>query len=215
MSALKLPSFRNRVCLGFGWLMVLAVVIGMRAAGEPSDKVDSIRSSGGRLFAEPVELTVQPFAQSDPRWSEKFLGPTKETLGYMGCALTSVVMVLNYYGIKSNPGMFNQYLTTHSGYDDEGYLAFWRVSEFAPRTIHLAYQGACSHDSLDRNLIAGHPIIVQVTLADGGMHFVVVAGKRGLNYLVCDPAAYPTESPVRLQTISPRIDHEYLFLPNN
>jgi hypothetical protein len=206
-------SLRGRFGLAGVWLLLWAGLL-FPPAARASDGDSAIRSSGGKYFSERVELPVPAFSQSDPRWSEDPLGPTKDTLGYMGCTLTSVVMILNYYGVKTDPGFFNRYLKSHSGYDGDGYLAFGRVVDFAPKAIRLAYEGTCSYDSLDRNLLAGNPIIVQVRLEDGAMHFVVVAGKRGFDYLVCDPAVYPTGSLVPLGNVSSRIDYEYLFLRN-
>jgi hypothetical protein len=61
-------------------------------------------------------------------------------------------------------------------------------------------------------LLAGHPIIVQLTLPDGAFHFVVVVGKEGRNYLVRNPAVDPGHPLSQLAEISPRIDRQYLFL---
>jgi hypothetical protein len=51
---------------------------------------------------------VPAFAQDDPRWSQDLLGPTTDTLGDEGCTLTSIVMVLNFYGIHTDPSALNR-----------------------------------------------------------------------------------------------------------
>jgi hypothetical protein len=178
-------------------------------------QTQAIPSSGGAYFAHRVELPVPAFAQDAPKWTNVHLGPTTDTLGEEGCTLTSIVMVLNYYGIKTDPPRLNRYLTTHDGYDDEGYLAFDRIEPYSAGRIHLAESEVPSYRVLDENLLAGHPVIVQVTLPDGAMHFVVIAGKVGRDYLARDPAGDPRGPLSPLREISPAINWQYLFLKHN
>jgi hypothetical protein len=201
----------NRPILA-GSLVLALCLLSSRAAQESDDWSDSIPSCGGSFFSKTVNLPVAAFAQGDPRWSGQCLGSTSDTLEDEGCTLTSVVMVLNYYGIKTDPGHLNRFLSSHFGYDKDGLLSFEQVTTYAPERIRLVYQGICTYASLDRNLLAGHPVIIQVTLPDGGMHFVVVAGKQGYDYLVKDPAAYPDAGLIPLQQITSRIDREYIYL---
>ena len=175
-------------------------------------RADVVETSGGRYFQQRLELPVADFAQDDPRWADELLGPTNETLGDEGCTLTSIVMVLNYYHVRCDPSVLNRFLTVHGGYDDEGFLDFARVVDFAPDRIRLSYRGDPSYDALDRNLLARRPVIVQLTLSNGGRHFVVVMGKEGFDYLVRDPAAYPSSSLVPLKSLAPRIDHQFVYV---
>ena len=205
---------RDRL-LGIVWAsLLISFSLGQAFASEPAWP-DAIKSSGGHFFAKPVELPVADFAQDDPRWSQECLGPTNETLTDEGCTLTSVVMVLNFYGVRSNPSTLNHFLNAHDGFDREGLLDFDRVSAFASHRIQLAYQGAPSYDALDREILAHHPVIVQLTLYDGDRHFVVVVGKQGFDYLVRDPAADPAASLVLLKTLSPQIEQQFLYLKRN
>src|ERR1700733_8418858 len=48
-----------------------------------------ISSSGGRYFVHRVILPVPVFTQDDPRWTFDLLGPTYQTVGQTGCAITS------------------------------------------------------------------------------------------------------------------------------
>jgi hypothetical protein len=171
-----------------------------------------VATRGGRFFAQRLELPVSDFAQDDPRWGPEHLGPTSDTLAEEGCTLTSVVMVLNFYGIPCDPSVMNRFLVRHGGFDDEGLLDFERVTAFAPNRIRLAYQGSPSHESLDRNLVRGHPVIVQLTLYNGDRHFVVVMGKEGYDYLVRDPAAYPESSLVKLTCLASHIEQQFVYL---
>ncbi|MEA3164989.1 MAG: hypothetical protein QOE88_2807, partial [Verrucomicrobiota bacterium] len=51
-----------------------------------------IPSIGGRYFDDRVEIPVSAFTQDDPRWSDVRLGPSTDTLGDEGCAVTSTAM---------------------------------------------------------------------------------------------------------------------------
>src|SRR5215469_8669523 len=53
----------------------------------------AIPSIGGRYFERRVEIPVPAFAQDDPRWSNVRLGPSTDTLGEEGRAVTSAAMV--------------------------------------------------------------------------------------------------------------------------
>ena len=63
----------------------------------------AIPSTGGQYFDSRVKIPVPVFAQDDPRWSDVRLGPSTDTLGDEGCAVTSAAMVAAFYGIKTDP----------------------------------------------------------------------------------------------------------------
>src|SRR5277367_524261 len=53
-----------------------------------------ISSSGGHYFLHRVVIPVPVFIQDDPHWTLELLGPTIDTVGQSGCAVTSAAMVL-------------------------------------------------------------------------------------------------------------------------
>jgi hypothetical protein len=192
-------------------MLLLAQICGR--GGEAASFPGAIGSAGGRYFAHRLELSVPAFSQDDPRWSHQFLGPTNETLGVEGCTLTSIVMVLNFYGVKTDPLLLNEYLFANRGYNNEGYLSFADVCPYTSGKIRLAYRGWPSYAKLDESLLAGHPVIVQLPRPGGAMHFVVVVGKKGWDYLVRDPAADPHSFVSQLKDVSAQILRQYLYLP--
>jgi ABC-type bacteriocin/lantibiotic exporter with double-glycine peptidase domain len=148
-----------------------------------------ISSSGGHYFLHRVVIPVPVFTQNDPRWTFELLGPTFDTMGQAGCAVTSAAMVLSAYGVDTDPERLNQYLTTHGGYTDNGWIYWEKAAEVAPGgQVEKAYEGLPSYALIDENLMAGNPMIVRLTLRDGTTHFVVLVGKDGWDYLVRDPA---------------------------
>jgi Peptidase_C39 like family len=145
------------------------------------------------------------FGQDDPRWSDVRLGPSTDTLGDEGCAVTSAAMVAAFYGIKTDPQQLNAFLTRTGGFTDDGLIHWRRVPSIAPARWELAYNGGPSYKLIDSNLLAGNPIIALIPLPDGGYHFVVIVGKEGEDYLIRDPAASPLRRAYHLRDLTDRI----------
>ena len=146
-------------------------------------------SRGGIYFPWRLELAVPSFAQGDPRWGDDPLGPSAGTVHAEGCALTSAAMVLASYGIDTDPGRLNQFLTAHEGYTPQGWLYWEKAAEFTPGRCEKAYEDAPCFARIDWNLLRGNPVIVRIRFASGITHFVVIAGKEGCEYLIHDPGA--------------------------
>ena len=165
----------------------------------------AIPSIGGRYFHGRVEIPVPAFAQDDPRWSDVRLGPSTDTLGDEGCAVTSAAMVAAFYGIKTDPQQLNAFLTRTGGFTGDGLIHWSRVPSIAPAHLELAYNGGPSYELIDSNLLAGNPVIALIPLPDGGYHFVVIVGKEGRDYLIRDPAASPFRRAYHLRELTDRI----------
>jgi hypothetical protein len=166
-----------------------------------------ISSSGGRYFLHRVVIPVPVFTQDDPRWTFQLLGPTFDTLGQAGCAVTSAAMVLSAYGVDTDPERLNQYLTTHGGYTENGWVYWEKAAEVAPGDqVEKAYEDLPSYALIDQNLLAGNPVIVRLTLQNGTTHFVVLVGKEGWNYLAQDPARSPSRGVYPLKALTGRIE---------
>jgi len=129
------------------------------------------------------------------------------TLGQAGCAVTSAAMVLSAYGVDTDPDRLNQYLTTHNGYTDNGWVYWEKAAEVAPGgQVEKAYEDLPSYALIDQNLLKGNPVIVRLTLRNGTTHFVVLVGKEGWNYLVQDPARSPSRGVYPLKDLTGRIE---------
>jgi Peptidase_C39 like family len=172
----------------------------------------AIPSTGGEYFNRHVEIPVPAFAQDDPRWSSVRLGPSRDTLGDEGCAVTSAAMVVAFYGIKTDPLELNNFLTKAGGFSDDGLIHWSRVPAIAPSHLELAYNGYASYDLIDSNLLTKNPVIAIIRLRDdGAYHFVVIVGKEGRNYLIRDPAASVSRRPYPLSKLTDRIDGICIF----
>ena len=143
---------------------------------------------GGLPF--PVErlINVPQFFQADPNWSRDSLGESPGTLGGEGCAVTSAAMVLKFYGMDLNPGRLNRFLKLSEGYEGRGWIRWEVAALFSPGVVEKAYEDLPSYALIDWNLLKKNPVIVRLRLPDGITHFVVIVGKRGVDYLIRDPA---------------------------
>lgn len=166
----------------------------------------SLSPSGGMYFFSRKEIPVPQYFQGDPRWSEDLLGPTEGTLGAEGCAVASAAMVLKSYGIDTDPGTLNRFLTANAGYTPEGWLYWEKVAEVAPTQAKHVYEDAASYYLIDSNLRRGNPVIVRLRYPNGITHFMVVVGKDGFDYLVRDPGQGGKKGVYPLKEFGSRIE---------
>ena len=199
MSAAKaLTTLRKiaQLTLLFG---TLAGIIFSAGVWEGWTTKGKLAPSGGRYFFRRLELPVPSFRQGDERWRADLLGPTENTLGAEGCAVSSAAMVLASYGIDTDPGRLNAFLKTNEGYTPQGWIYWEKAAELAPERVRHIYEDLPTYALIDRNLAHGNPVIVRLRYPSGITHFVVLAGKQGFDYLTRDPGAGATKGlyPVR------------------
>jgi hypothetical protein len=172
-----------------------------------------IASSGGLYFVSRIMLSVPRFAQSDPRWGDNSLGSTESSLGAEGCAVSSAAMVLSYYGIDIDPGRLNEFLSIHEGYTPQGWLYWEKAADFSPGVARHAYEDLPSYYLIDSNLLRGNPVIVRIHLSNGITHFVVIAGKQGMDYLIQDPASRGASGVYPLRELAEQIEALRFYEP--
>lgn len=144
----------------------------------------------------PFQLVY--LSQQDPKWKSDILGfgDPEDTIGYVGCALTSVAMLLSGHGYTETPRTLNQKLKNVQGFVSAA-IRWNSVSQVYPN-ITVKSNISCTTspaplELIDAALTAGQPAIVQVdsSPADGiQTHWVVIYEKRGDDYLMLDPWPY-------------------------
>lgn len=142
---------------------------------------------GGLPIPGKIEIPVPPFFQADPRWADIPLGRTKDTIGSHGCAITSAAMVLSYYGAQIDPSDLNKYLMEHDGYEGSAWIKWEVAGTFPPNVAAKRYEDLPSYGLIDWNLLLGNPVIIRIHRPSGKTHFVIIVGKKGLDYLIRDP----------------------------
>jgi hypothetical protein len=138
-------------------------------------------------------------SQQDPQWKNDILGfatDPKETIGYVGCALTSVSMLLSGYGFSETPHSLNQKLKDKQGFAGSG-IRWDVVSQVHPQ-VQLQANIRCETSDaplgqIDAALNTGQPVIVRVDASPNpGLqwHYVLVYAHQGDDYLMLDPWPY-------------------------
>jgi hypothetical protein len=139
------------------------------------------------------------YSQQDPQWKEDKLGfgtGTQDTIGYVGCALTSVAMLLSGYGFTITPRALNENMKATDGFS--GDLIRWDMLNKVVPQITLKTNVKCETSDapigqIDAALSAGQPVVVRV---DGSpapglqWHYVLVYAHKGNDYLILDPWPY-------------------------
>ena len=153
------------------------------------NRLGPLEASGGSYQRPRLELDVPIFRQADDRWRNDKLGNTPATLGAEGCAVASAAMVLASYGIDTDPGRLNKLVTDANGYEGQGWLDWDKAAEVTGNIARKVYEADPSYRLIDENLAKKNPVIVRLRTESGITHFVVIAGKDGLDYLTRDPGA--------------------------
>jgi hypothetical protein len=137
-------------------------------------------------------------SQQDPKWKSDILGfgDPEDTIGYVGCALTSVAMLLSGHGHSETPKTLNQKLKNAQGFVSAA-IRWGSVSQVYPN-ITVRSNISCTTtpaplELIDAAITAGQPAVVQVDSSPASgiqTHWVVLYGKKGNDYLMLDPWPY-------------------------
>ena len=142
------------------------------------------------------------YSQQDPRWKMDRLGfgqGTNETIGFIGCALTSVSMMLSGHGFTETPQTLNKKLQNAKGFVGSG-IAWYAVSQIYPQvrinSIIKCADTPAPLAQIDGALAKGQPAIVCVDSQPSPefrSHYVVLIARKGNDYLMLDPWPYQTD----------------------
>jgi len=119
------------------------------------------------------------------------LGPSDYSFNGNGCAVTSVAMVLAYYGLNVDPMTLNNDWTNIFSCTNGGAFCWYGVTN-PPYNMKISGQISHTYGSninIDNYFIPGRPVIIflntRTNKAEG--HYVVVVGKVNDKYVVNDP----------------------------
>lgn len=173
---------------------------------------ESYTTSYTTVSVDHRPLEVFSYNQDDSRWGNTnydhfAVGDADHTIGKVGCALTSVAMLIAYHnrlfdGLIVNPLNLNNALIQNNGYkttegEDKGSI-IWKTIPSCCKQIGLVtnvkYKSFPDYDPniVKSELENGHPCIVNIKLPDPakptGIHFVLVKGTMGKDkHILNDP----------------------------
>jgi len=148
------------------------------------------------------------YSQQDPQWKDSKIGPGPDTIGYIGCALTSLATYSSSWGFTETPATLNQKLTANGGITSDELLVWGAISKLYPQIQSTGLTLCTNTDApisqINASLAAGQPVIVEVDYSpDAGLqtHWVLLYAQQGNDYLIQDPFPFPPETtPVTLMT---------------
>lgn len=163
-------------------------------------------SASSATFTCCGKLPNDEFRQGDMRWSTRTLGsyPPANTIGRVGCALTSVANMLNFYNTvstsiaRTSPDLLNTAMIQQNGYNANDDIRWDQVGRFAAgNLIQIDSPDVDQHHSqadiirlLDADLALGRPVILRgehPPAGSGRLHFMLAIGKCRGSYIVADP----------------------------
>lgn len=137
-----------------------------------------------------------PLSQRDGRWKDILLGNSnKATIGGFGCLITSLTIMLNYYGYKETPLTVNNKLKNKGGFVKDLENMYWG----APPTIwninldyfREPYFAPAPLDVIDKYLLNDTPVLAHVdfnmTTFQIEQHWILLTKKLGNDYQAIDP----------------------------
>ena len=138
--------------------------------------------------------------QNDPRWQNKIMGNGRtETIGNLGCLVTSLTMMGNYFGGNETVASFNDKMKQNNGFQGPWVRAF-RVNSVFPNVNYQKHIECDNQDApldeLDAALAGGSLATVRVDYSPAAgiqSHWIVVHQKTGDDYKIWDPYNNPSE----------------------
>ena len=121
-------------------------------------------------------MTVPVMGQQDPAWGGAPLGTSAtDTVASSGCAITAVTMMLRYYGLNTDPGALNAWLTGNGGYAFDDALVWDAITSYTGGRVGFSQWTGADLGLIQGELDAGRPVVAEVQLS-GNQHFVLITG---------------------------------------
>jgi hypothetical protein len=127
------------------------------------------------------------YLQRDWRWAMDQIGGSGKPLFAVGCTLCCLSMGLAEQGIDLAPGELNRRLKDAGGYSSKGWLRWPAVDDVTQGRARAAILFRPSLKQIERELAAGHSVVVKVAPPPMVQHWVILVGRDGREFLMRDP----------------------------
>ena len=137
----------------------------------------------------PVRLDVPNFRQDWEPWKAQLLGESSNEIQMAGCALTSLSMVLKYYGVDTDPGRLNQWLKDNSGFMYGSAIVWSKAAEMGSGIQYIGkqdFEGDADLERIKSEIDSGYPVIARMGY-QGTSHYAVICGYQGDTFYLNDP----------------------------
>ncbi len=157
-------------------------------------------------FTACGKLGTNEFRQNDITWSTTTLGnhAPNNPIGRVGCALSSVANLINFYNaasssaVRTDPLQLNADMIAQRGYNNNDDIRWGAVANFTQAQIASAGDreiepGTTRADlitDIDADVAQGRPVIIpgeHPPAGSGRYHFMLVVGRCGGQYVIADP----------------------------
>lgn len=141
------------------------------------------QSSSSCLASAPGQKDGWFFSQRDPQWCKQYIGRSRETVGDVGCLISSVAMIWKKHGHNTSPSR----IAANSNYFFSS-TAFMLSPPPVPPGFSSKLYYYYSSAIIDKELSNDRPVIVHVKTNNGyGGHFIVLKSGSNGNYIMNDP----------------------------
>ena len=144
------------------------------------------------------------YLQSNPDWKYETLGQTNETIGSVGCTISSVAMALKNLGFDFTPKTLNTALTKENSYTDNAWLLWSGIEKVTEGKAVATYYEKPSHKIIDHCLSNSQYPIVKFTLGYTFPHWVIITKRTPVEYYVRDPLV-DKQNAIKLSSRTSRI----------
>ena len=163
---------------------------------QPRERVHAIPSISQIETGDIAPIEIPNFYnQRDKRWASDKLGDSSETVGKVGCLISSICMNLSYYKEHMTPKELNIKLRELEGYTQRGWLIWSKLEEVMDNKLSITFP-ELSHESIEKNLLDKKPILAKVYINKVIPHWILIVGKEKREYLMLDPLTDGTLSKV-------------------
>lgn len=136
-------------------------------------------------------MTIPALSQKDDRWRYDQLGTSNTTIGGYGCLITSVSMMLKYFGFDTDPSRLNKLLKENGGFHNGNLFEWGTLERLFPGVSGYTRFEYAALDKIDAKLAQKIPVIINVDYVPNtpaiDEHWVLVVGKENGSYIINDP----------------------------
>jgi peptidase C39-like protein len=147
-----------------------------------------------------MAFSLVRYSQQDPRWKDEPLGNGNDTIGRIGCALTSVAMLSSGWGFSETPDTLNRKLKDAGGFIKQA-IVWGAVSKLYPSLrctgLTICGNSTAPLSDIGGSLDSGQPLIVEVDFSPAAglqTHWVLLYRRIDNDYLMLDPWPYPADT---------------------